>query len=117
MTRDLTLMLRKMRRSPVNGNRTSSGGVSVLLRVVLSLRGGSVADSPALADVMGALLNQLQLSWLDPDRRVTKDILDIVLIFVSSLEGEEENREVAKRPAWDVKNFDRGAVTKIIHGK
>ena len=80
-------------------------------------------DTAGLRDSLQALLSQLELSWMDEDQKVTKDILDAVLIFVKSFEGddgptleagEEDALDGHGRQEWRVENLERGALTKVV---
>ena len=83
--------------------------------------------SAGLRDSLQALLSQLELSWMDGDQKVTKDILDAVLIFVKSFGGgdglEAAKAEVdadadadggQRRQEWRVENLERGALTRVV---
>ena len=80
------------------------------------------ADSAGLKDSLQALLSQLELSWMDADRKITTDILDAVLIFVKSFGGgggrEADDAAAAdRRPSkqdWRVENLERGALTRVV---
>lgn len=89
------------------------------IRVVLRLK--NVGDQPGLQDTLHALLAQLELSWIDPDRAVTKEILDIVLIFVRSFkestEVVEDGKEDGGKHDWKERNFEKGALTRVVLGK
>ena len=69
-----------------------------------------------LRDALQALLSQLELSWMDSDPKVTRDILDAVLIFVKSFEdgGGEDGEEAEVKQAWRAENLERGALTKVV---
>ena len=74
----------------------------------------SFSSSPELGDIMSVLLDQLDISWLDPDKSVTREILAIILTFVLSFKkiGKEEKREKES-----VECCDDGILTKMIEGK
>ena len=69
-----------------------------------------------LRDALQALLSQLELSWMDSDPKVTRDILDAVLIFVKSFEGGggEDAEEAEVKQEWRAENLERGALTKVV---
>ena len=81
-------------------------------------------DNAGLRDSLQALLSQLELSWMDDDQKVTKDILDAVLIFVKSFEGQGVAAGEAEaqgdpdggdgRQDWRAENLERGALTKVV---
>ena len=77
-----------------------------------------VGHCTGLKDSLQALLSQLELSWMDGDPKVTKDILDAVLIFVKSFEdgvaeGAGGGRE-RQQQEWRAENLERGALTKVV---
>jgi hypothetical protein len=47
----------------------------------------NLISSPELGDIMSVLLDQLDISWLDPDKSVTLEILQIISTFVMSFEN------------------------------
>jgi len=60
---------------------------------------------------MNVLLDQLDISWLDPDPSMTLDILNIILTFVKSF---DVNEDVVKTVD---EIDDEGALTKLIIGE
>lgn len=97
MGRDLAILLRQMY-SPLKspsptkllGHQNHFGlvGIPTLLKVVLRLK--NVGDYPGLRDALESLLDQLDLSWLHPNKSLTTKILRIILIFVQSFEATHE---------------------------
>ena len=49
-----------------------------------SKTGSNFIPSPELGDIMFVLLDQLDISWLNPDKSVTLEILQIISTFVES---------------------------------
>ena len=49
-----------------------------------SKAGSNFIPSPELGDIMSVLLDQLDISWLNPDKSVTLEILQIISTFVES---------------------------------
>jgi len=70
------------------------------------------SPSPELGDIMSVLLDQLDISWLDPDQSVTREILSIILTFVLSFQKKGKDEKIES-----VQRSDDGILTKMIEGK
>ena len=65
---------------------------------------------------MNVLLDQLDISWLDPDPTTTLDILNIILTFVKSFESDKvENVKIANVDKDD--GDGEGVLARLILGK
>lgn len=105
ISRQLCLLLR--RHLGLSSTKTRPKGLSSLLRVVLKQK----QDDKALRDVITILLRHLDLSWMDSSQpNLTKDILNVISIFVSHLNVEAEIPE--EKP----KINKEGKMTKLIRG-
>eukprot|EP00094_Tigriopus_californicus_P007931 TCALIF_07635-PA protein Name:"Similar to TTI1 TELO2-interacting protein 1 homolog (Homo sapiens)" AED:0.15 eAED:0.15 QI:56/0.85/0.87/1/0.85/0.87/8/48/808 len=122
--RDLTLLLRQMYsnngpKSPnqthLLGNQRSSPllGIPTLLKVVLRLK--NVGNYPGLRDALGSLLDQLDLSWLHPNKSLTTKILRIILVFVQSFEASrDEPLKNEEKIDFMALADEQGSITKFM---
>ena len=103
-------------------------------RIGIGIGGSDLTPSPELSDIMSVLLDQLDISWLDPDQSVTLDILKIISTFVQSFIGTSvvktsvDGTSVDETSLCDVskegkvkksenENLKRGFLTELVKGR
>ena len=94
-------------------------GLPTLLKAILAIQDvkcEKVNDLPELRDTVEVLLHQLDLSWIDPDKSITTEILQVITIFTKAFSGNNEIPDTHwnKKPLNDDLNTDRGVLTQLV---
>ncbi len=117
LSRQVTILLRKQ--FTRNSFNSDLQGLPTLSRVVLRLRiTASSENDPALCDAIRALLKQLDISWMDSDRKLTTEILRVIAIFIYDFTrlSLSTSTEKAKNEKLRVASSPKGALTTLVKG-
>ena len=121
LCRELAILLRKHLSASSRSKRTGLNrpeGLPTLLKAVLKIQNSkvhTVVDLPELRDTVEVLLRQLDLSWIDPDKSITTEILQVINIFIDGFqEKSSEYDKSASESAWRNVNCEKGALTQLV---
>ena len=122
LSRELAILLRKYLSASSKTRKKGKerpDGLPTLLKAVLktqNLNCPKIVDLAELRDTIEVLLYQLDLSWVDPDKSVTTEILQIITIFTNAF--ADSNPSYRDHGAINNKcvnaNLERGVLTQLI---
>lgn len=120
--RELAVLLRKYLSASSKFKQKSSirpEGLPTLLKAVLKIQDlqcQTISDLPELRDTIEVLLHQLDLSWIDPDKSVTTEILQVINIFTKAFveQNQSPNCKATSNKTELEDNFEKGVVTKLL---
>ena len=119
MCRELTILLRRHLSASSRSRQNGIGrpeGLPTLLKAVLKLqdiKSEEITELPELRDAIEALLHQLDLSWIDPDKSVTTEILQIIRIFTNAFTVGASTNKINKNTE-DNAESEKGSLTELI---
>lgn len=127
LCRSLSLLFRKFLTNKNEAkNRSRPRGLCLLLNVVLKLQQirskteSSISESkefrpqPELKHIILVLLDQLDISWMDPDKSVTQEILNIISMFVKSIASYGNQSDLLCSKSNQSHELDVGVLTTLI---
>ena len=119
LCRELAILLRRHLSASSKSRRIGlkrPEGLPTLLKAVLviqDLKCDKVNNLPELRDTVEVLLHQLDLSWIDPDRSITTEILQVINIFTSAFSQHHQNKCSNTTSKVDV-NAEKGTLTQLV---
>jgi hypothetical protein len=120
LCRELAILLRKYlsasSRNKQHGTRRPEG-LPTLLKAVLKLQDikcEKVVELPELRDTIEALLHQLDLSWIDPDRSVTTEILQIINVFTNAFAESSSANKITTNKKSCNSEPQKGVLTQLV---
>ena len=119
LCRELAILLRKYLSASSKSRQKGTErpeGLPTLLKAVLviqNLKCEKVANLPELRDTVEVLIHQLDLSWIDPDKSITTEILQVINIFTSAF-AENKTSKYSKNRFKIDNDSESGSLTQLV---